>query len=115
MDVYSYGIMVWQMARDRVPFKGMRRDDYMQAVVQAGERPKLDKSWPAGFSALLTACWHRDAQKRPSFATISLELTKLMQDVAPVHWPVPIGGGGAVKVAATGAVVSEKERKSTWF
>ena len=22
VDVYSYGIMVWQMARDRVPFKG---------------------------------------------------------------------------------------------
>ena len=25
VDVYSYGIMVWQMARDRVPFKGLSK------------------------------------------------------------------------------------------
>ena len=23
VDVYSYGIMVWQMARDKIPFKGL--------------------------------------------------------------------------------------------
>ena len=39
-DIYSFGIMVWQMARDRVPFKGMGREDFMSLVVLGGERPK---------------------------------------------------------------------------
>jgi len=54
--------MLWQMARDRVPFKGLTRDDFMASVVRGGDRPKLDKSWPSGFSSMLTACWHRDPQ-----------------------------------------------------
>jgi serine/threonine protein kinase len=34
VDVYSFGILVWQMGRDRVPFKGMKRDDLMNTVVE---------------------------------------------------------------------------------
>jgi len=40
VDVYSFGIMVWQMARDRVPFKGMDRDQFMSEVILGGDRPK---------------------------------------------------------------------------
>ena len=64
VDVYSWAIMLWQMARDSTPFKGLTRDDFMKHVVNGNERPKLDKSWPSGFSSMLTACWHRDPQVR---------------------------------------------------
>ena len=104
VDVYSFGIMVWQMARDRVPFKGMKRDEFLQAVVYDCERPKLDKSWPAGFSALLTACWHRDPTRRPSFAVIEAELTQLMQQVVErprsQAWPPQLRSPGGVSMAA---------------
>ena len=45
IDVYSFGIMVWQMARDRVPFKGMDRGQFMSEVVLGGDRPK----WVSSF------------------------------------------------------------------
>lgn len=105
-DVYSFGIMVWQMARDRVPFKGLSREDFMTHVVTAGERPKLDKSWPAGFSTLLTASWHKDSQSRPSFQAIVAQLSKLMEDQGVKSWPKRgrvLGGD------------DQKESASTWF
>lgn len=89
VDVYSFGIMVWQMARDRVPFKGMDKEEFMRKVVVGGERPKLDRSWPPGFSALLTSCWEPVPALRLSFAQVVAELGKLMDGGG--------GGGGGGK------------------
>ena len=80
VDVYSFGIMVWQMATDGVPFKGLSREQFMQEVVIGKRRPKLDTSWPAGFCNLLTACWHFDSMARPSFSTVVIDLNNLIGD-----------------------------------
>jgi len=122
-DVYSFGIMVWQMARDRVPFKGMSREDFMQLVVHGGERPKLDKSWPAAFSNMLVACWHRDHRERPTFASLSETLGQLMEDAGRPSWGVISSGpkgrnsliGAAGGGAGGGSAVKKSERQSTWF
>ena len=111
-DVYSFGIMVWQMARDRVPFKGLSREDFMTHVVTAGERPKLDKSWPTGFSNLLTASWHSDPQLRPSFTVIVSQLEKLSEDQGGKVWAKrgkALGGADGKKRDP------QKESASTWF
>lgn len=110
--MYSFGIMVWQMARDRVPFKGLSREDFMTHVVTAGERPKLDKSWPTGFSNLLTASWHSDPQLRPSFTVIVSQLEKLSEDQGGKVWPKrgkALGGADGKKRDP------QKESASTWF
>lgn len=108
--MYSFGIMVWQMARDRVPFKGMNREDFMNLVVRGGERPKLDKSWPGGFSALLVLCWETDPFKRPSFAQVSEELAKLLDESSKPVWPASNLG----RRMLTGKAKTS-ERQSTWF
>ena len=40
-DVYSFGILIWQMARDRVPFKGLNKEAFMRNIVASGQRPKV--------------------------------------------------------------------------
>lgn len=85
-DVYSFGIMLWQMTRDRVPFKGMSRDEFMTSVVLAGDRPKLDKSWPRAFSSLLSACWSADYRKRPSFQQILAALEDMIAAANRPSW-----------------------------
>ena len=109
-DVYSFGIMVWQMARDRIPFKGMNREDFMSLVVRGGERPKLDKSWPGGFSSLLVQCWDSDPLKRPSFAQVSEQLSRLLDEAVKPAWPATTLG----RRMLTGTS-KNSERQSTWF
>jgi serine/threonine protein kinase len=77
-DVYSFGIMLWQMARDKVPFKGFTKDEFIKQVVVNLERPKCDKSWPVGFTTLLKSCWDNDVARRPSFLMIVQAITKLI-------------------------------------
>ena len=93
VDVYSYGIMAWQMARDRVPFKGLSKIEFFSTVVNGENRPSLDKSWPARFSALLEACWNRDYRKRPSFREIVVELDILHFEYSgrSIHSSTPPG------------------------
>lgn len=70
VDVYSFGMLVWQMAKDRVFKQGMKWADFMKDVVIDGERPKVEKAWPTAFSCLLEACWDADPAIRPSFDRI---------------------------------------------
>lgn len=87
VDVYSFGIMAWQMARDKVPFKAMNKDDFMRMVVLGGDRPQVDKAWPDGFINLLSSCWNSDPNARPSFSEIVSELTRLFDDLGGKAWP----------------------------
>ena len=115
-DVYSFGIMLWQMARDRVPFKGMTRDEFMEHVVHRGERPKLDKSWPQSFSKMMAACWNKDQKLRPSFK----ELSRLLQSLINEPSGSPRGATSSSSTSTSDVtkdmnVGSKKERQSTWF
>ena len=81
VDVYSFGIMCWQMASDRLPFKGMSKDQFLNVIVMGKQRPKLDVSWPPGFRHLLQSCWHSDYQKRPSFTFVLDDINVLIRNL----------------------------------
>lgn len=71
VDIYSFGLIVWQMATDQVPFSGLRTADFMKTVVTNNERPKVDqKIWPASFCSLLESCWDSDFTQRPTFVDV---------------------------------------------
>eukprot|EP00597_Dinobryon_sp_UTEXLB2267_P004381 CAMPEP_0170075316 /NCGR_PEP_ID=MMETSP0019_2-20121128/12469_1 /TAXON_ID=98059 /ORGANISM="Dinobryon sp., Strain UTEXLB2267" /LENGTH=683 /DNA_ID=CAMNT_0010286195 /DNA_START=86 /DNA_END=2137 /DNA_ORIENTATION=- len=110
VDVYSYGIMVWQMARDRVPFKGLNKEEFLRTVVKGGMRPKLDRSWPKGFSDLLTRCWDREPTNRPSFAMVIIELNQLITATGgSVDWSKR--GRNSIRMDSSNG----KNAHSTWF
>lgn len=115
VDVYSFGIMLWQMAKDRLPFKGLGRQEFFRDIVQGGGRPKIDKTWPAGFNDLLCRCWRRDPEERPSFAMIIIDLNKLISSIgAKKHGPRR--GKPILKKANTvGAVGAGANAQSSWF
>lgn len=77
VDVYSFGIMLWQMAADKVPFKGLSRDAFMERVIRKGERPEIGMFWPSWLVSLLQACWSPNPALRPSFALVIQQLDQM--------------------------------------
>ena len=82
VDVYSFGIIMWQMARDRIPFHGMCRQEFKRFVIEEGRRLKLDSTWSPRFMDLLEICWHKNSFERPSFRFISSEIDQLIMDAS---------------------------------
>jgi serine/threonine protein kinase len=81
VDVYSFGIMAWQIASNQVPFNGLSLTTFAPRVFEGNLRPELRKSWPILFSSLLQRCWTHSPTDRPSFETIVNEL----QDLVDYH------------------------------
>jgi serine/threonine protein kinase len=108
VDVFSFGILVWQMARDKVPFKGLGKEEFLRNISLGGVRPKLDSSWPQGFSNLLTRCWHENPIQRPSFAAIVEELDRLV--LGDTNTPMKGRRGTLIKGSS-----DNQSSSSSWF
>ena len=69
-DVYSYGILLWEMITCDIPYRGMKDVQIASAVLNQNLRPLVPQSCPAKLKKLMTVCWDRDPRKRPDFKAI---------------------------------------------
>ncbi|EAX97485.1 TKL family protein kinase [Trichomonas vaginalis G3] len=83
VDVYSYGIILWEMLAESAPFNKMSPAQIMFTVCQKKERPAIPHDSPKFLKSLIERCWNQDPEKRPSFATICKKIK---------HNPILYGG-----------------------
>ena len=75
VDVYSFGILLWQMLSLEVPFATYNVQRHAQHVVRAGERPALNSAkWSPALCTLLSRCWSSEIFSRPSFGEVGSAL-----------------------------------------
>jgi len=83
VDIYSFGILLWELCAMEKPFYGFSANKHMQQVVLGGDRPKLDTSqthwWPVKLHWVLRKCWSEDASQRPSFTVIQETLRDVVE------------------------------------
>lgn len=53
VDVYSYGVVLWEMTTLKKPFDGMDRDRFFAEVVRGSHRPPINKKWPKPWTDLM--------------------------------------------------------------
>ena len=75
VDVYSYGILLWEMITKQNPFDGLAWAQILCVVVVNKQRPPIPENLDPQLKALITKCWDPDPKKRPSFAEIVRQFT----------------------------------------
>ncbi|GMH01287.1 hypothetical protein Nepgr_003126 [Nepenthes gracilis] len=70
VDVYSFGIVLWELLTALTPFDNLTPEQAAFAVCQKNARPPLPSNCPAALAHLINRCWSTDPDKRPHFDKI---------------------------------------------
>jgi Protein tyrosine and serine/threonine kinase/Sel1 repeat len=78
-DIYSYGVLLWEIATGMKPLAGLSIKETITQIT-SGKREPIPSSVPAAWTSLIQRCWSTDPNSRP-------ELTEIIQTLTD-HTPV---------------------------
>ncbi|KAL4570322.1 hypothetical protein LXL04_025974 [Taraxacum kok-saghyz] len=76
-DVFSFGVILWELATLRVPWTEMNSMQVVGAVGFQYRHLDIPETVDHSVARIITDCWHPDPQARPSFKEIIARLRSL--------------------------------------
>ena len=87
VDVYSVGVITWELLTREDPFAD--HEDYqtfVDAVCNDGERPIIPRWCPDSLRKIISSCWKENPNDRPTMADVITALDACIQDCAELDF-----------------------------
>ncbi|KAK8940544.1 Serine/threonine-protein kinase HT1 [Platanthera zijinensis] len=82
VDVYSFGIVLWELITGMLPFQNMTAVQAAFAVVNKCARPIIPSECPPALGEIMTRCWDSNPDVRPPFGEILRMLESVQDELA---------------------------------
>jgi TPR repeat protein len=79
VDVFAYGMILYQLVTGQVVWPGVARTGIPQKILN-GDRPPIPDDVRISLRVLITACWAQNPRDRPRFA----QIVKIFCDESPI-------------------------------
>lgn len=112
-DVYSWGIILWEMLARQQPFQNIELMYSIMWSVHTGHRPPLLIGCPAPLESLITTCWDQSPARRPPMEEVVEQLLMLQPFVGEAVFPLSYLENGADGEAEDDADRTETEAERT--
>ncbi|XP_055841362.1 uncharacterized protein LOC129908691 isoform X3 [Episyrphus balteatus] len=73
-DVWSYGVLLWELITGETPYKGFDSLSVAYGVAVNTLALPIPKTCPEAWGKLMKSCWENDPHKRPGFMDILMKL-----------------------------------------
>lgn len=66
-DVYSYGVILWEIATEKIPWDNLNSMQVIGAVGFMNQRLEIPNDVDPQWVSIIESCWHSEPQQRPAF------------------------------------------------
>lgn len=89
-DIYSFGILLWQIGTGKLPFAGFSLEKLVIQVIQGGLRPEIGGNGSGRskieinptIADICQLCFHSDSERRPSATELFQTLSNIIDNQA---------------------------------
>lgn len=106
IDVYSFGLVLWELVSGVIPYEHMTPVQAAYAVANKNVRPVIPPDCPPALRALIEQCWALHPEKRPDF----WQIVKVFE-----QFESSIALDGTLKIFPDSNCRDEKKKLSNWI
>ncbi|KAK1436336.1 hypothetical protein QVD17_02115 [Tagetes erecta] len=78
-DIYSFGVVLWELTTEKIPWDNLNSMQVIGAVGFMNQRLDIPKDVDPQWASLIESCWCSDPQSRPTFHEILDKLKELQK------------------------------------